>query len=331
MDRREALALIQKAAIDTPSITSGMLQPEQARAFLRKLRDNNFFLSLMDHQERNNDSGQIDRMSVGRRIIRSAPERTDDGYRAGAAFDQIGYTAKKIRLPWEVSEDVFHGNIEGEGFEATLTDEMTTQFGADLEDLSINGDTAAGAGPDQAFLQIDDGILKIVQTANVAGRRINGAAINTGDIVPDHFFAARRGMPNKYVATGQLRWLASPLQIVNWWEYLTTRSGAQGDALLGVPNDVVRGPLGIPFASQPAQPDGTLVPGIPSWPDNRLVLAAPSNFAEVVTWDVRKRKITGETDKEMAALDSRFDIFFIKRDTIVKETDAVVDVYGLNA
>jgi hypothetical protein len=306
-----------------------MLQPSQARAFLRMLRENNFFLSLMDHQERGVDSGEIDRFSVGRRIISAAPERSDVGYRAGAAFDKILYQAKKIRLPWEVSEDVFHGNIEGEGFESSLTDEMTTQFGADLEDLSINGDSAAGAGPDQAFLQIDDGILKLVETAAVAGRRINGAAINTGNIVPDHFFAARRAMPNKYVATGQLRWLASPLQVVNWWEYLTTRSGAQGDSLLGVPNDTVRGPLGIPFAAPPRQEDGTIIPGIPSWPDDRLMLAAPSNFAEVVTWDVRKRRITGETDKEMAALDSRFYIFFIKRDTIVKETDAVVDVYGL--
>lgn len=329
MDRREALALIQKATIDTPSISSGMLVQDQARAFLRKIRDNTFFLSLIGEQRRANDSGQIDRMSVGKRLIRGAPENSDDGYRAGAAFDQIAYTAKKIRLPWEVTEDVFHGNIEGEGFEATLTDEMTTQFGADLADLSINGDTAAGAGADQAFFQIDDGILKLIATANVAGRRINGATINTGDLTAAHFFTARRAMPNKYVATGGLRWIASPLQIVNWWEYLTTRTGAQGDALLGVPNDVVRGPLGIPFATAPAGSDGAIVPGVPQWPDDRLVLADPKNFQRVITWDVRKRKVTGETDSVLAAKDKRFYVFFIKQDTIVQETDAVVDVYGL--
>jgi hypothetical protein len=329
MDRSEILALIQKATIDTPSVTSGMLQSQQARAFLRKIRENNFFLSRMSQVEKDSDTGTVDRMSVGRRLIRAATENTDDGYRAGAAFDQIGYTAKKIRLPWEVTEDVFHGNIEGENFEQTLTEEMTTQFGDDLSDLSINGDTAAGAGADQAFLQIDDGILKLVATANVSGRRINGLAINTGHISPAHFFTARRAMPNKYIATGGLRWLCSPVQVVNWWEYLTNRTGAQGDALLGVPNDVVRGPLGIPFLAPPPDQDGVVIPGIPSWPDDRLVLADPKNFQSIVTWDVRKRRVTGETDMQLAALDKRFYVFFIKKDTIVQETDAVVDVFGL--
>ena len=153
MDRRQALS---KATITTTDATAGLLDPEQGRAFIRALKESTSLSTKIRQEVRTASSGEINKLATGSRIIRSATENADDGYRVGATFDTVEYTTRKIRLPWEVTEDVFHENIEGEGLEADLTSEMTTQFALDLEDLEINGDTTSL----NAFVQINDGILK---------------------------------------------------------------------------------------------------------------------------------------------------------------------------
>lgn len=313
MNRRDAIA---KATVTTADVTYGLLTAEQAAGFLRALKDKTVLTTRMRQEPRNNDSGTIDKMSTASRIIRGATENADDGYRVGATFGEVAYTTKKVRLPWEITEDVFHGNIEGERFESSMGDEMTQQFALDLEDLDINGDTAA-TGADAAFLNIDDGLMKLLAANVPVGQRINGAAINTGSLAKEHFFAAVKALPNRYLQQPNLVWIMSPLQQIHWWEYLTGRTGAQGDVLLGGNNAVSQNPLG----------KGIVTP--PSWPNSRIVLADPRNFVRVISWQVRKRKVTGETDATLAAKDKRFYIWFIKRDVLVEEYNAVIDMYGM--
>jgi len=62
-----------------------------------------------------------------------------------------------------------------------------------------------------------------------------------------------------------------------------------------------------------------------------VVLADPRNFHRVISWQVRRRSVTGATDAELAAKDKRFYIFFIKHDVIIEETDAVVRMHSLTA
>jgi hypothetical protein len=210
---------------------------------------------------------------------------------------------------------------------------MTTQFGLDLDDLDINGDTAA-VGGDAAFLNINDGVLKQIAAANVAGRNIDGSLINAGVINKAHYFEALYAMPNKYRARGGLRWFMSPNRAISWWEQLTERSGAAGDALLGGQaagegGRVARGPMGVPILGYTGE-DGEFVPGIPQWPDSVIVLAQPRNFVRVISWQVRKRRVTGETDSALAARDKRFYVFFIKTDIVVEEMDAVIRIHTLD-
>ncbi|WP_297776452.1 phage major capsid protein [Mycobacterium sp.] len=323
MNRRAAIA---KATVDTTVAAGGLLSPEQSAAFHRTIKDKGSLLSRMRQEVKTAPSGEINKLTTGARLIRAATENADDGYRAGASFPTVPYQSVKIRLPWEVTEDVFHENIEGQQLEADLTDEFTTQFSLDLEDLAINGDTAAGAGADQAFLQIDNGLLKLIATANVAGRNIDGSTINAGAIDKAHYFEAMYAMPNKYRNQGAAVWIMSPNRAISWWESLTDRTTASGDSLLaglagqGAPGDgAAKGPLGVPILTVPAMPDDT------------ILLANPRNFVRIVTWDVRKRKVTGETDSELALKDKRLYVFFVKQDTIVEEYDAVVRVHSLAA
>lgn len=315
MTRREAIA---KATITTADAAAGLLDPEQGRAFIRTIKDKTAFGQKIRLEIRNAPSGEINKISTGSRLIRHAPENSDDGYRAGATWATVPYQTRKLRLPWEVTEDVFQENIEEGQLEATLTEEMTTQFALDIDDLEINGDTAA-VGADAAFLNIDDGVLKQIVTANRAGRNIDGSLINAGQIDKAHFFEALYAMPNKYRAQGNLQWLVSPNRALMWWEALTARAGAAGDALLGNRGSQgqATGPLGIPFWE------------VPQFPDNQMILVNPRNFVRVVSWQVRKRKVTGATDAELAALDKRFYVFFLKKDIIIEELDSIVRVHSL--
>jgi hypothetical protein len=325
MTRREAIA---KATITTADAAAGLLDPQQATAFLRQIKDASVFGGLIRQEVRGSSSGEIDKIATGSRLIRAATENADDGYRAGATFATVPYQTTKIRLPWEVTEDVYQENIEGQQLERTLTGEMTTQFGLDLDDLDINGDTDA-VGGDAAFLNIDDGVLKQVADAAVAGRNIDASTINAGALSKAHFFEAAYAMPNKYRARGNLQWLMSPNRAVSWYEHLTDRTTNAGDTLLAGGNAAGRlGPLGIPIAGPTG---GDLpAPGIPQWPDSVIMLANPRNFVRVVSWQVRKRKVTGETDAQLAALDKRFYVFFVKKDIIVEELDSIVRLHTLN-
>lgn len=309
MNRRQAIA---KATVDTTGASAGLLDPEQSSAFLRTIKEKTALGQAMRLEIRKASSGEINKLSTASRIIRAATENSDDGYRAGASFPTVDYSTNKIRLPWEVTEDVFHENIEGEALEAALTSEMTAQFALDLEDLDVNGDASSG----DPFLGINNGILKLLST-NASGdvHRIDGSTIDSGAISKAHFFAGIAEMPNKYVNQGNLKWMMSPAKQYQWIEWLTDRETGAGDAAL---SGTGKSPLGI-----------DILP-VPSFPDERIVLANPRNFVRVVSWEVRKRKVTGETDAELAATDKRFYVFHIKEDVIVEEDDAVVDIHTMD-
>lgn len=315
MDRREALT---KATITTTGVGTGLLSAERGRAFIRALKDRGVLSTKLTQDTRTAATGVVDKMATGARIIRAATENADDGYRVGATFEQVPYTTKKVRLPWEITEDALHENLESGGLESDMLDEMTTQFALDLEDLEINGDSA-DASADAAFLTINDGILKLVATAAQAGRNLNGATTNSGVFSKAHMFDALFAMPPKYRNQPGNVWIMSPNRQVQWWEQLTDRTTDAGDALLLGSGGAADKPLGY----------NILTP--PSWPDSVVFLCNPKNFHRVVSWQIRRRVVTGATDAELAAKDKRFYVFFIKHDVIVEEFDAVVRTYGLAA
>jgi hypothetical protein len=327
MNRRQALA---KATTTTADVAGGLLTPQQAQAFQWKIKDKGVLLSRMGFEMRSTDTGTVSMASVGSRIIRRATENSDDGYRAGMATSDKDYTAVKIRLPWEVTEDTFHVNIERERLEDSLTNQMTSQFAYDLEDLAVNGNTA-DVSADAPFLTIDDGILKMLAAGGSGAHVIDGSTINSGGFSKGHLFEALMTLPNKWRSQGGYYWLMSPLRAMSWWETLTDRTTAAGDALLTgqTAGPEAYAPLGVPILGSTGE-NGERQFGIPSWPDNTVVLARPKNFVRVVTWDIRKRRVTGETDATLAAKDKRFYVFFLKQDVIVNEFDEVVVINNLD-
>ena len=300
--------IIRKAAtIETTSLASGLLNPEQAKKFIQQTFEATTLGGLVRHEMRTAKTGEVDKIGIARRIVRKKTENTDDGYRAGVETSQIEYATTAVRLPWEITEETLRENIEGQNFETIVTNLMTTQLGIDLEDLYLNGDEATDSSDaDYDFLKIFDGWIK--QISN--GGLVFDASSATGMSL-DLFYKTLAQLPNKY-NNGKLRWLMSPHRAQEWELFLLNQVIGKGGA---VPESIYNSPARIPTVECPALDDGT------------ILLTDPKNLIVVNTYSVKIRKTT-EGEKAIM-MDKRFYVTHLDYDPIVEELDATAIIKGL--
>lgn len=306
--------LIRKAGtIETGTLSSGLLSPEQSRKFIAQTFEATPLGALVRHEMRRARAGEIDKIGIAGRILRAKTENADDGYRAKPNFGQVNYKTASVRLPWEITEETLRENIEGEGLEATITNLMTRQVGVDREDLCLNGDEATSATtdgkatPDYDFLKLDDGWVKQIK---------NGGHVTDHAGAPmsmDVFYKALRSMPNKY-NNGSLRWIMSPHRQQEWERYILDKAITVG----GIISDRrVENPCSIPAIAAPAMPD------------NAILLTNPKNLIVVNTYDLKIRKTTEGKDAVMQ--DKRFYAIHFDTDAIIEELDAAAIIVNLNS
>lgn len=130
----------------------GILQPEQSDRFIDYMFDATVLLNgdCRTHKMKS-PVADIDKVAVGQRLVRLATEAVDTGENAGATFTKISLTTVKIRLDWELSSESLEDNLEGDALEDHIARLMATQFGNDLEDIAINGDTTSSDGALKSF------------------------------------------------------------------------------------------------------------------------------------------------------------------------------------
>ena len=304
--------IVAKAAIDTTSITSGLLNPEQAKKFIKQTFEATNLGPLVRQEMRTAKSGEIDKIGIAKRILRKKTEGTDDGYRAGVNTAQVEYATTAVRLPWEITEETLRENIEGENFEQIVTDLMTTQLGIDLEDLYLNGDVnTLASDPDHDFLYVNDGWVKQIK-ADGHVLDSNVSKYGNGAMSLDLFYDTVKAMPNKY-NNGKLRWLMSPHRAQEWELFLMNKAiGAGGN----VPDSVYNAPVNIPSIACPSLDDST------------IILTDPKNLVVVNTYGVRIRKTT--EGKEAIMQDKRYYVIHLDFDPIIEETDATAIITNLS-
>lgn len=139
MNNNEAIT----KAISTTTISTGVLSPDQAQAFVQQVFQATPMLTsarrvLMGARKMN-----VDKIGVGSRLLRKRPEGTTVAGMATLATAQVQLDAVNLSLPWEITEDAIRYNMEGERFEETVISLMTRQVGVDLNDLAWNGNTVA--------------------------------------------------------------------------------------------------------------------------------------------------------------------------------------------
>ena len=217
----------------------GLLNPEQSARFLDYMFDATVIGKVARTVRMKSDTAEIDRMSVGEKLMKLATEADNTAVNAGVTFSKISLTTKKLRMDWELSTESLEDNIEGADLEDHIARLMATQAGNDIEDVILNGD-ALNTG--DALYKSFDGVVKKAKTS---GRVVDAAGAN---ISREVFNKALKAMPRKYKQRrGDLRFLAGSNLIQ---DFLYANSiGTNQTIPQDIASSVIRGgvaPLGGP-------------------------------------------------------------------------------------
>lgn len=300
--------IIQKGRTLAQGQTDGMLNPEQSDKFMKMVFNDSSFLGELRHEMRQSTRGTIEKLGIGRRLLRKKQEGEliPEADYAEPILSAIPYSTVDMVLGAEVSEKFIRENIEKEGFEDVFMGMIADQVRLDLLDLYFTGNTDDVSG-DAPFLTIMDGLSKKLGTGS---NIVDASAINSGAFSDDIFTQALKALPKKYCNRKKYKWLCSSNTYLTWIEYLKQKQTTAGDMAILTGDKF--SPLGIQFEE------------IPDFPDDKIILADPKNFAAVTTYDMKLRKTV--EGKEAVMRDTRFYAIHLDSDIIVLEKEAVVVV-----
>jgi len=167
----------------------GLLNPEQSARFLDYMFDATVIGKVARTVRMKADTTEIDRMSIGEKLVKLATEADNTGVNSPVTFSKISLTTKKLRMDWELSTESLEDNIEGADVEDHIARMMATQAGNDIEDLILNGDTSLTG---DALYKSFDGAVKKAKTS---GRVVDAAGAAVSRAV---FNSALKALPRKY-------------------------------------------------------------------------------------------------------------------------------------
>jgi len=178
----------------------GLLNPEQSARFLDYMFDATVIGKVARTVRMKSDTAEIDRMSVGEKLMKLATEGDNDGANSAVTFSKISLTTKKLRMDWELSTESLEDNIEGADLEDHIARLMATQAGNDIEDVILNGDTTLTG--DALYKSFDGVVKKAKASAHVV--EAGGSGVSR-----ELFNKALKAMPRKYKQRrADLRFLA---------------------------------------------------------------------------------------------------------------------------
>jgi hypothetical protein len=249
--------LVKKALITADAIaSSGKLNPAQSNKFIDYVVDETVLKNNARVVRFRNESLDIDKIGIGKRMAVPKSEAVDPGVRRGISTSKITLTPKEIMVPVEIGDTFREVNIEGDMVEETIIRLFARQTGNDMEELYINGNTLGPAalqsdlidnGDDSryvkdSYLALHDGWQKLANSGHV----VDAAGANIGLSI---FSRALRALPTKYRRNKKmLRFYCSPDLAQVYYEKLSTRATSMGDAAA---SGAMQGPFGIPIVEVP--------------------------------------------------------------------------------
>jgi len=251
--------LVRKATIVADNLaTGGKLSNAQSDRFIDFVVDETVLKDNARVVRFRNESLEIDKIGVGRRVAVPKKEAVDPQVRRGITTSKITITPRELMVPFEIGDNFRELNIEGDSIEETIIRMMSTQLANDLEDLYINGNKLGPAVPQaeileggsddevkDTYLALTDGWGAMADQANV----VDAQGMNVGLSI---FSRAIRALPTKFRRNrNALRWFMSPDLWQLYMEKLATRATPLGDAAATGGRDGLVGPFGIPAVPVP--------------------------------------------------------------------------------
>ncbi|MBO1583158.1 phage major capsid protein [Bacillus sp. XF8] len=284
------------------------LPQAEAEAFLRDTINMATVLPKLKPYYKKAPAGNIDALSVGKRKLREASKDDTPTGTGSISSRQIPYAVKKVKWDeWIQNDDVWYAvAARDQNVEDVIVDMIQEQFATDLQDVIFNGDTAAGAGADQAFLKIIDGFVK---KAKVSPNKTDLAA---NDVTIQAFVDHVAVLPDKYKTRKDIAWFITQKTHDKLMSLLTTRQTNLGDAVL--------------IDGKVSKLAGYEVEIVQELQSGFAMLTPRDNLKPVFTRDVRyNRTAQGAT---AAAKDATYHILFAYLDCVIREVDAVAWMTG---
>jgi len=240
---------------------TGLLYPDQANRFLDYMWDATILAKAARTIRMRSNVTEIDRVSVGQRIMTVASEDNPKDYtnttsgqtgefsNAAATFSKVSLTTRKLRLDWELSSESLEDNLEGPDLEDHIARLMATQAGNDIEDVLING-VGTGSGLLSAFKGFRQLAIDNAHVVDAQGVGLDKQVFNL----------AIKTLPRKYKQRrNQLRFFTGSNLVQDYLYNLTANAGSVN------PFDIASGVIRGDVAANDGGP-GTVTPfafGIP--------------------------------------------------------------------
>lgn len=185
--------ILSKADEVTTSVvgndSGGLLKPAQSNRFLDFVIDQSVLMQNARVVRMRTPQMEIDKVSVGTRLLAKATEATDTGANSPVTFSKVSISTVKLRLDWALSTESLEDNIEGASLEDHIAQIMARQTANDMDDLLINGNTSSG----NSLLKALDGFIKL---AKASGHVVDEGGNNISRATYDRIL---RNMPTKYL------------------------------------------------------------------------------------------------------------------------------------
>ena len=311
-------------AITTTTITEGgggMLNAEQADAFIDLTVDHSHLLKMCRVLRKTNPKGDIDKILFGDVVTEGATENTDSGVVFEPTHSKVSYDTEKLRSAMDISKETLEENIEGAGYRSKVMGALGRRIGTDLELLAIRGDTVAYAATETRtgrLLRKNDGWYKL---GIASGHTVDNAGANISKTV---FSKMIRALPVEFkMDRSALRFFCSPSIVQDYRDQLAARLTTLGDTSL-----TGAGPLtvfGVPIEEVALIPESlNSLDGSDVWGDASFAwLTYPSNLIHVISreievyWEFKPRKDAWEST------------VYTRTDDILENADALVTAYDI--
>lgn len=187
--------LLRKATLTTADfggVGEAPLSIQQVREFIKLLAADQVFLGDVRRVTSGANKWQESIVDFGGRITKPGVEATrlEAADRSKPTTGSVEISTVLLRAEVPVSDETLEDNVNESGFANDLETLIADQFGFDVEELMVNGDTASG----DAYLKQIDGWVK--QAKGAAGHVLASSAI--GQDYQTIFRKLLNSLPNRF-------------------------------------------------------------------------------------------------------------------------------------
>jgi hypothetical protein len=252
-NRVETVMNMAEQVVTSDLTAGGILLPRQFTTFMEYAKETPTLLSKVRMIQMPETEREIDRIGLGERMMHPGAEVTPPPHRSKPAFGKITLSTVKKIGELNISYESLEDNIEKGKLRERIMRLISQRWALDWEEWLLRS-TKATTGMAYDNIQIDDGmggfipdpqlhdadgLLQKVLNGTPSGApwetKTGGHVIDAqgAPISKEHFFAARRAIPEKYMKSdNNWTWLTNPKLSIDFRQELTERPTSVGDSML---------------------------------------------------------------------------------------------------